>query len=50
MDPGWSAECPWLLRTGQAAAAALLEQAPVADPEDARRQQALQIQQILTGQ
>ena len=35
---------------GQAAAAALLEQAPVADPEDARRQQALQIQQILTGQ
>jgi len=34
----------------QAAAAALLEQAPVADPEEARRQQALQIQQILTGQ
>lgn len=39
-----------LPRTGaEAAAGALLERAPVADPEDARRRQLLQIQQVMTG-
>jgi hypothetical protein len=40
-----------LPRTGaEAAAGALLERAPVADPEEARRQQLLQIQQVAAGQ
>jgi hypothetical protein len=40
-----------LPRTGaEAAAGALFERAPVADPEEARRQQLLQIQQVMTGQ